>query len=573
MSKLPHDLVERKFIESYDIEDYEVLTDTGFRPINYLHKTIEYETWELVTDSRNLQCADTHIVFDPEYNEIFVKDLIPNKSLVITDRGPEIVRSVKNLGFLENMFDLTIDSEDHRFYTDGILSHNSITTASYILWYVFFHPDSTVYILANKAATAREILARVKAAYERTPFFLQPGASVWNKGSIELGNTSKIVAAATTSDSIRGQTANLVALDEFAFVENAEDFFKSTYPVISSGETSKIIITSTPNGLNYFHKLWKDAEENRSDFVSYEISWDKVPGRDEKWKRKQIALLGEHGFRQEYGNEFLGSSNTLISGNVLQSLTWETPLTISDDNVWKILEQPKEGHRYIVILDPSRGQEVDYTSMVVIDYTEIPYKIVATYHSNDIRPLLVPSIIVNLGKKYNEAYLLIERNSIGQAIVESCWYDLEYENIFGASTKDAGQRLTIGFSKTVKQGIEMTTPIKKIGCSNLKTLVEEKKLIGFTDDIFGELCTFVSTKNSWGASQGKHDDLVMCLVLFSWVSTQKFFKEFSELDIVSSLGHLLDDMLDSANALPAPIFSNFNETNKYRRTSENSWLL
>jgi hypothetical protein len=366
---------------------------------------------------------------------------------------------------------------------------------------------------------------------------------------------------------------NCVYLDEFAFVENAEDFFKSTYPVISSGVTSKIIITSTPNGLNYFHKLWKDALEKRSDFGAFEISWDKVPGRDEAWKQRQVALLGEHGFRQEYGNEFLGSSNTLISGDVLQRLTWENPIRVSDDGVWKYLEDPKENHRYVVVVDTARGQEADSSTMIVIDYSVIPYRIVATYKSNKVRALVLPTLLVDLAKRYNQAYLLIERNSIGQAVVEQCWYELEYENIFSASTKDGkGQRLTIGFGKQVKQGIEMTTPVKKIGTSNLKTLIEENKITNLTDDIVLELCTFISVKNSWGAAQGKHDDLVMGLVLFSWAISQPFFKEFSEHDIVSSLLNSMSEENDD-ELLPLPVFSNFNDpSNSLNRNNDNAWL-
>lgn len=448
-------------------------------------------------------------------------------------------------------------------------SGKTITTSAFLLWYVCFNSDKVVYILANKASVAREILSRITAAYERIPFFLQPGAKVWNKGSIELGNDSRIVSAATTASAIRGSTANLVYLDEFAFVDNAEEFFKSTYPTISSGNSSKLMISSTPNGLNLFYKIWKDAKAGISDFIPFEITWDKVPGRDEAWKQRNITLLGEHGFRQEYGNEFLGSSNTLIAGNVLQRLTWEKPIKVSDDECWKFLEEPKEYHRYVIAVDVARGQESDSSVMIVIDYTAIPYRVVATYRSDKVRPSILPTLIVDMAKKYNEAYLLIERNSIGQTVVEQCWYDLEYENIFSTTTKDGrGQRLTIGFGKQVKQGVEMTTPIKKNGTSMLKTLVEENKLCNLTDDIVQELYNFISIKNSWGAAQGKHDDLVMALVLFSWTISQPFFKEFTDLDIVSSL---LDLDQDDSTDLIEPFFGTFTNPDQ-KRDNDNSWL-
>jgi len=570
-----HESIERKFIESYEIDDYEILTDIGFKPITHLHKTVPYIVWRLETKSHMLLCADDHLVFDETHQECFVKNLIPEQSKIITQSGIELVKTITPLDYFENMFDLSVDSEDRRYYTDGILSHNTTTAAIFLLWYACFNEDKLIYILANKASLAREILGRVCAAYERLPFFLQPGAKSWNKGSIELGNNSRIITAATTSSAIRGSTANLVYLDEFAFVEQAEEFFKSTYPTISSGKTAKMIISSTPQGLNLFYKLWKDAKDGVSDFTPFEITWDKVPGRDEAWKQKNIALLGDHGFRQEYGNEFLGSSNTLISGDVLQRLTWEIPIRVSDDGCWKFLQEPKEYHRYIVAVDSARGQEADSSVMVVIDYTAIPYHVVAMYKSDKVRPIVLPTLVVEMARKYNEAYLLIERNSIGQTVVEQCWYELEYENIFGTTTKNnrsgrGGQKLTIGFGKHIKQGVEMTATIKKIGTSMLKTLIEENKLDNLTDDIVQELYNFISLGNSWGADKGKHDDLVMALVLFSWTVSQSFFKEFAELDIVSSI--LNNDDEDATDQLPSPFFSTFANPDKKIDQNDNSWL-
>jgi Terminase RNaseH-like domain/Terminase large subunit, T4likevirus-type, N-terminal len=411
-------------------------------------------------------------------------------------------------------------------------SGKSITTAAFILWYIFFNPDKNVAILANKAAVAREILARIVASFERVPFFLQPGVKVLNKGSVELGNSSKIIAAATSASAIRGFSCNLLYLDEFAFVENAEEFFRSVIPTISSGNTTKVIISSTPQGLNLFHKLWKDAVDGNNDYIPTEITWDQVPGRDEAWKNLQMAQLGEHGFRQEFGNEFLGSSNTLISGYKLQSLTWEKPLKQSNSLI--ILEEPKENHNYVISVDSSRGVENDYSVAIVIDTTTVPYKIVARFKDNTTRPILLPNIIVDLAKKYNRAFLLIERNTVGQTVAESCYWDLEYENIFTTIQGKKGQELRSSFSKSNKIGVEMTTQVKRLGTSILKTLVEEDKLIQYTEDIVTELYSFINKSGTWGGEAGKHDDLVMALVLFSWASNQLFFKEITNSDLRKS---------------------------------------
>lgn len=322
---------------------------------------------------------------------------------------------------------------------------------------------------------------------------------------------------------------NCVYCDEYGFIDNAEEFFKSTFPTISSGTDSKFIVSSTPNGLNHYHKLWKDAADGKSEFVPFEITWNMVPGRDEIWKKTQLEILGEHGFRQEYGNEFLGSSNTLISGHILQSLTWVKP--IKENASYLVLEEPKVAHNYVISVDSSRGVEADYSVAVVIDTTSIPYTIVARFKDNTTRPIMLPNIIVDLAKKYNNAFLLIERNTVGQTVAESCYWDLEYENIFTTITGNRGQELRNSFTKSNKIGVEMTTSVKRLGASILKTLVEEHKLVSFTEDIVDELYSFINKSGSWGGESGKHDDLVMALLLFSWATREPFFKEITNSDL------------------------------------------
>lgn len=407
-------------------------------------------------------------------------------------------------------------------------SGKTITTAAFILWYVFFNPDKTVAILANKAPVAREILARIVAAYETIPFFLQPGAKVLNKGSIELGNNSRIIASATSATAIRGFSVNFLYLDEFGFVENAGEFFKSTFPTISSGEETKIVISSTPNGLNLFHKIFSEAKADLNDFTPFEITWDQVPGRDEKWKKQQLEILGELGFRQEYGNEFLGSANTLISGEKLRELYPRIPIFQDVDTVTNC--KPETDHRYVCLVDVSAGKLGDYSTITIIDITQIPYKICLVWKSNQVRPISLSNIIIPICKKYNDAYLVIERNSIGRAVAEDCHYEHEYENLGRTSIINKKQTISAGFSRGSDPGVEVTKTVKRIGCTVLKGLIEEGKIIHLTKDQIFELSNFVSKGDSYSADVGKHDDLVMNLVLFSWLTTQSYFRDMTTSD-------------------------------------------
>jgi hypothetical protein len=465
-----------------------------------------------------VKCSKDPIYFIENYYKIISLDsgLIP---LSLRGYQKDLV-----LSLWENRFSIILAARQ---------AAKTTTVASFLLWYALFNSDKTVAILANKAATAREILSRITLALENVPFFLQPGVDTLNKGDIEFGNNSKIFTSATSTDSIRGRSPNCVYVDEYAFIENAELFFKSTFPTVSSGTESKFMISSTPNGLNHYHKLWKDSKDGLNEFVPFEITWDQVPGRDDNWKKTQLDILGENGFRQEYGNEFLGSSNTLIAGHVLQSLTWKNP--VSEIKGFSVLESPKEDRNYTIVVDSSRGVGADYSTAIVIDTTDVPYKITATFRDNTIRPIRLPQILVEIAKHYNNAFLLIERNTIGQTVADSCYYDYDYENIFTTISGKKGQELRNSFSKSNQIGVEMTSKVKRIGVFILKTLIEESKITYLTEEIVSELYTFSSKNGSWSAEVGKHDDLVMPLVLFSWATTQPFFKEITNSDLRAAI--------------------------------------
>ena len=406
------------------------------------------------------------------------------------------------------------------------------TVAGFMLWSVLFSEDYKIAILANKGDLARDILGRIKYAYEFLPLWLQQGILEWNKGNIVLENGSEISAYATSSSGVRGGSYNLIFLDEFAFVPQnmAVEFFTATYPVISSGKTTKVIIVSTPNGLNQFYKMWTDATEKRSLYVPFEVHWSMVPGRDEKWREETIRNTSEEQFRQEFETEFIGSSATLIPGSKLKMLTFVNP--IKQEEQLDVYEEPKKGHTYIAIVDCAEGVGKDYSAVSIVDVTELPYKHVAKFRDNKLSPLIFPTYVYNIANRYNRAFILVETNNVGQQVVDILHYDLEYENIYKLEHHHIkGQSISSGFRRSTSFGIKTTKSVKKIGCANLKTLVENDKLIINDFDTIAEMNTFARIRDTYAAEEGNNDDLVMGLVLFAWLTAQTFFKDSTNIDV------------------------------------------
>ena len=412
-------------------------------------------------------------------------------------------------------------------------SGKSTVVTSYLLWYVIFNPNVNVAILANKAATAREMLGRLQLSYENLPKWMQQGIIGWNKGSVELENGSRLLAASTSASAVRGMSFNIIFLDEFAFVPNniAEQFFSSVYPTISSGKSTKVIIISTPHGMNMFYKLWHDAERGTNEYTHTEVHWSQVPGRDAEWKEQTIRNTSEQQFRVEFECEFLGSVDTLISASKLRALAYDDPIT--SNKGLDVYEDPIPEHNYTITVDVARGIDGDYSAFTVFDTTTIPYKLVAKYRNNTIKPLIFPDIIVEVAKGYNEAYILIEVNDVGAQVADIVQYDLEYENLLMCAMRGrAGQVVGQGFSGgKVQLGVKMSSTVKKIGCSNLKGLVEDDKILINDYDTIAELTTFIQKGQSWQAEEGCHDDIAMCLVLFAWLSVQDYFKELHDNDV------------------------------------------
>jgi hypothetical protein len=465
-----------------------------------------------------IKCAEDPVYFSKKYIQI-----------VTLDHG---LQSFDMYSFQEEMVS-TFHKNRFTICKLPRQSGKSTVVVSYLLHYAIFNDNTNIAILANKASTARDLLTRLQTGYENLPKWLQQGVLSWNKGSLELENKSRITAASTSASSIRGGTYNIIFLDEFAFVPNtvAENFFSSVYPVITSGQSSKVIVVSTPYGMNHFYRLWDDAQKKKNEYIPIEVHWTDIPGRDEEFKRSTIANTSESQWRQEFECLFLGSSDTLISGPILNRLVFDTPKTSSAG--LDVYEDPQEDHTYVVTVDVARGVEKDYSAFVVIDVSQFPHKVVGKYRNNQIRPILFPQIIKEVALSYNKAYVLCEVNDVGDQVAAGLHYDLEYSNLLMSSMRGrAGQILGQGFSgKKVQLGVKMSKTTKKVGCLNLKTLIEDNKLTFNDFEIINELTTFVQKANSFEAEDGRNDDLVMCLVMYSWLILQDYFKELTDQDI------------------------------------------
>ena len=412
-------------------------------------------------------------------------------------------------------------------------SGKSTTIIAYLLHYVLFNQNVNVAILANKSSTARDILGRLQLGYENLPKWLQQGVISWNKGSLDLENGSSILAASTSASAIRGGSYNIIFLDEFAYVPSslAEEFFSSVYPTISSGKSTKVMIVSTPHGMNMFYKLWTDAQSKKNDYIPLEVHWSEVPGRDEVWKEETIRNTSQSQFNSEFECEFLGSIDTLIAPHKLKVMPYVDPIQSNAD--LDIFERPDPKKTYFLTADVSRGTSQDYSAFLVLDVTEMPYKVVAKYRNNEIKPLIFPQKILEVAKAYNECFVLVEVNDIGEQVANALQYDLEYDNLVMASMRGrAGQILGAGFSGGKAQlGVRTTKAVKRIGCSNLKQLIESDKLLIPDYDIMSELSTFVVKGSSHQADDGCTDDLVACLFIFAWAVDQTYFKELTDNDI------------------------------------------
>ena len=414
----------------------------------------------------------------------------------------------------------------------------STTSVAFILWYILFNQGKNVGILANKGELAQELLGRLQLAYESLPFWLQQGVETYNKRSINLENGSRVIATSSSGSAARGMSFSLIFLDEFAFVppHDAEDFFRSVYPTISSGADTKMIVVSTPKGMNHFYKMWMEAQEKRSAFKPIEINWWDVPGRDEDWKQQQIANTSEDQFRQEFETQFIGSASTLISPTKLSNMSFINPIRKKDEV--DFYEEPKEDHRYLITVDCARGLRLDYSAFVVFDVTTMPYKVVAKYRSNTITPMIYPQFLANIGHYFNNAHILVETNDVGGQVVSSLHEDMEYENVLKTVSKGRAG-FVLGEGQGSKLGVTTSSSVKTKGCSNFKSLIETDKLLTEDYEIYVEMTTFTrkndNVNSAFAAEPGTNDDLVMCMVLFGWCVGSEYWKDLTETNPSESI--------------------------------------
>jgi len=452
------------------------------------------------------KCMTDPIYFARHYVKVIALD----KGLVNFDLYP----------YQEQMFN---HFEEHRF--NVVLacrqSGKSISACAYLLWFVLFNSEKTVAILANKGATAREMLARITLMLENIPFFLQPGSKALNKGSLEFSNNSRIVAAATSGSSIRGMSVNLLYLDEFAFVERAAEFYTSTYPVVSAGTDTKIIVTSTANGIgNQFHKVWEGAVQGINQFKPFRVDWWDVPGRDDKWKTETIANTSQLQFDQEFGNTFFGTGDTLINAETLLSLRAKPYKRLLENGLLKIYKEPEKDHEYIMTVDVSKGRGQDYSTFNILDISTRPFEQVAVYRNNTISPILFPNVIYKYAKVYNEAYVVVEANDQGSVVCNGLYHDLEYENMHVESAIKANAL-----------GIEINRKTKRLGCSAIKDILENNKLSIVDEQTILEISTFEARGQSYEATEGNHDDLMMNLVMFGYFVSTQYFADMTDINL------------------------------------------
>lgn len=482
----------------------------NLKPIGYKHTFTQEQLEELI------KCQDDPVYFIENYCQI-----------VTLDHGLQLFK----------LYDCQKRKVHHilnnrkAILMEGRQQGKTITSAACILWYTLFQDAKTVAIMANKTAAAREVMSRYQGMYENLPIWMQQGVRTWNKGDVELENGSKVFTAATTASGIRGRSVNWLYIDEAAIIPNtvAEQFFASVYPTISAGQTTKILLTSTPLGYNHFWKFWNEAEKGANGFEPMFIPYTEIPGRDDAWAEEQLRLLGELKFNQEVLCNFLGSSNTLIAAKTLGAMSSIDPIYMKDG--LDIFEDPIPDHTYVMGVDTARGIGGDYSAFTVVDATSVPYKLVAKYRNNKIAPMLYPNVINKVARDYNNAHVMIEINDIGQQVADILHAELEYDNILTTAKDVNKQYLSPGFGRATQMGVRMTKQVKRQGCFTLKSLMEENKLLVFDAETISEFSTFIEKQGTWMADEGYFDDLVMSLVLFAWVTSNTYFKDLTDIDI------------------------------------------
>lgn len=572
---------EKKFIDSILVEDYEVLTDSGYVDIVSINKTVPYTIWKIETLNYNLECADTHIIFDENMEEVFVKDLHIGDSIQ-TETGLEKILSISTSDIEDNMYDLQLTEQSNkRYYTNGILSHNTTLYTVYVLWYAMFHKDKTLLIIANKFNTAKEILERIQLAYELMPSWLKLGCDEYNKSRMVFENGSKIVISSTSPSACRGFSADILIIDEAAHIPEKlmVELVQSVLPIVSSRPDSQIIAVSTPNGTgnwysDTYHKALYDIDVNG--WKPFRIDWWDRPGRDEAWKNNQLATLNYdyRRFAQEFGNNFLGSSQTLINSKIIEhykkvSETYNDPEEFSMQNWFaKVWYKPRKDRTYVIGCDIGEGVGGDYSIALVLDITDTArIKICATFSNNTISPTDFAYVLAKLSKKYNNAIIAGERNGIGRSTMDTIWNVYEMENIL--CWKGKGEAM-------LNPGIFSHNSIKVQACIWAKFIIDSQDLfdIEFNDkNILFEMEYFEKKANTtysvYKAVEGKHDDYMMSLIWGLWLIEPT----------VAEFNFIVESVTTTKTGIPVPriikadnimMDDYYNEPDEYKSSDDSS---
>jgi hypothetical protein len=546
--------IVRKFIDSLSIDDYLVETDTGWEEISQINKTVKYDTWYIKTNkNKSLKGADNHILFDEFYNEKFIKEFKPGDKIITKD-GIEVVNKVVDLNKKNNMYDLSVKSKNHRYYSNEILSHNSTVLSIFLAWYSCFHNDKTSAIAANKESVAKEIFKKSLTIFENLPHFLKPGVIELSKTLIEFDNGSRALASATSESGISGYAIQNLILDEVGLINSElfDAFYSSMEPTVSADPNGKITMISTPKGMNHWYYIWQDALKGKSGFHAFKVEWDEVPGRDEKWKKQKIKEVGEEIFKQEYCCAFTSQSGALLTADEIETLDFCAPIKVSNDGFYKQYKEPEEDHVYVMAVDVAQGVGRDYSVAVVLDVSEDKIEEAAMWRSNTVSQIDLPFILQRIGDEYNEALIVIE-NNLGAITCDYLFNQLEYNQLY-TTEKDVGLR--------------MNPAVRKQGVERLKDLVVNKGIIIHSEQFRIEISTFVKTKTKFEASSGCHDDVVMAFVIFSYFAGTEWFKEYAEQDHFQNLhSHKLKKMLIEDMALMA--YSDNPDVLEYSRKQEN----
>lgn len=542
--------VKRKFVDVKGVSGFKVMTSSGFRPITHSNKTVRYAVYLVrLKNGFTLECADKHILIKSNGEEVFAKNSLGQ--MIDTKIGPSEVVDVVKTERREHMYDLTVDSKDHTYYTNGICSHNTTATGALINHFHTFNKNKEIGVLANKKGQATEIVNRIRNAFEMLPFFLKPAAKTYNKNTVVLENGSTVFAEASTSSSVRGRSIAFLYIDEAAHIMNDEEFFESTYPTISSSKTARMVITSTPRGRRgLFYRLWEQADpKNNTSMVRLLVKWWENPTRDKEWYEKTLATQGPAKFDQEFNCSFRSSSGSLLDPKTQASLESFTPIDESLD--FREYASPIDGHTYIAVVDTSLGLDQDSQVITIIDVSTRPFNVAYIYESNTINPMLFPTKIKEVAERYNNAYVFVELNNGGFSIPNDLFYNLGYERILRTRKNKKGQLELVLNGSSKFMGIQTTSSTKNTGCSNIKVALSRGKIRVNDYALIEQFGTFVAHKETYRADKGAHDDLVMTMVLFGWLLDQKAFHYLSNSNIRSEIqnGSVNKDM--SNDRIPA----------------------